>query len=1184
VPRYRGWTERWRVVTDSETQRWQRIFAVFEEVVDAPTAQRGDMLARLCAGDEELRSEVLALIAADDTAPRFEVGLDEARRAAARDSTGNHGVASVRTGDRIGPWRLLREIGAGGMGVVWLAERADEQFEQRVALKLIRSGLDSEAVHRRFLRERQILARLHHPHIAHLIDGGITANGGPYFAMEYVEGLPLLDYCRGHEVGLEGRIRIFLDICAAVQFAHEHHVVHRDLKPSNVLVTRSAGVKLLDFGIAKLLGDVADADTITHLQREQPMTPAYAAPEQLRGGEITPATDVYALGCMLYELLTGRHTHDFRGAVGQRDVLGVIESEDPRAPSRADAASTPVPKRQLRGNLDMIVLTALRREPARRYASVAAFAADLQNHLAGKAITARREQLSHRLAVFMRRHRAGTAAALAVALTVAVVAAASWLTRTLAPAAPANATLAIVDFRNSTANKDADWLAPALAEMLATELAHGARMHALPDELVRSARSDLAPPMAGGYSTQSLATLHRRLGADYVLSGSYLVSGPPGEGRLRFDLALQDARSGAALANVAQTGALSDLAELVEKAGASLREQVGYLGLTPKEAHANGEARPQNIEVTRAMSIALEALHKYDAAKARDELLGVVAMAPGYAQANLYLAQAWKQLGYDAKAQAAARQAEANSADLPPDLRLHIEREVAVQQADWARAIELDRKSLAVDENNPELHLALIDDLTQAGKWKEFDAALADLRKLPGSGDDPRVDIRAATAAQRRNDLKSLIAFAETALRKAKARDDVALAALAKHLLAQGLRGTGKLDEAQRLFSEAAADNQQVGNPHREANAYVELARISTQQNDPKSARNYYERAREIYQRSGDQHGLGILYFNLLRVLVDLGDRDAAEEAGRRSLEIRRETGDAVGEARVLNALAFLRMDEAVSDDVMDDLRRALELGEQAGAKLPHVDMLVNYAEALRLRGDLAGAEKSCAQAQAEAQQLGNPMARITALRECALIQMDLGNVEQAVAVFSDAQKGAHEVKDSRTQREIDLSLAKIDLADGRYAQACERLAPAIEEFARGESIGNEAQAQVYMAQCLDALGRSEERDRAVERALQLRSRITSRRDVFDVDVGLAQAAVASGKRAQGVARLKELARDAAARHWLASSLEAQLALVQALQRGSDPAAAAARGSLVETARQHGFRWVLARVQSAKKI
>jgi serine/threonine-protein kinase len=1168
-------------VTYSDTQRWQHIFSVFEQVLEAPVPARDALLEQLCAGDEALRREVVELIAADDTAPRFEAGVLDARRAAAMAWTEEGDEPRVQPGDRVGPWRVSREIGVGGMGVVWLAERADGQFEQRVALKLIRRGLNSEAVHRRFLRERQILARLQHPHIAHLIDGGITADGSPYFAMEYVEGLPLLKYCRERNLGLEGRLRVFLDICAAVQFAHEHQVVHRDLKPSNVLVTREAGVKLLDFGIAKLFGDTAGVETITQLQREQPMTPAYAAPEQLRGDEVTPASDVYALGCVLYELLTDRHVREFKHALGQRDLLAVIENEDPRAPSRVGADTALVPARQLRGNLDMIVLTALRREPERRYASVAALAADLQNHLAGNAIAARREQLAHRAVVFMRRHRAGSAAGLAVVLTVAAIVIVGWLTHPFTPAIPENAALAIVDFHNMSQDREVDWIAPALAEMLGTELAQGSRMHQLPDDLVRSARRDLGSPAAAGYSAKSLAMLRKRIGTDYVLSGSYRVSGAPDDKRLRVDLALQDARDGTAIATVAQSGKLSDLNELVDHAGAALRKQAGYPALTPNEEHQTDEARPPSVEVARALGTALEALHKFDAARAKDELLNIVATEPGYAPAYLYLAQAWKQLGYDAKALANAQQAAAYSEGLPADMRRRIAHEVAVQKADWPHAIELDRQSLDADATNAELHLALVDDLMRAGKWADVDVALERLRQLPDSADDPRVDLRAAGAAQGRSDPQRQLAFASQALNKALARDEPASAAKAKYSLAQATAALGRLTDAQSLFREAVAEFQRNGNPQGEANAHLELANIADRSNAPQIARTEYEEARKIYQRIGDAVGLEAIYRSLMLVLLHAGDRDAAEAAARRALEIRRETGNSVGEGRIVNSLAFMRLDESASDEVMQQFRDALAMNQRDGSKSATIYTLKNTSEALRLRGELDAAASTCATALGEAQKLTYPTLRIVAGQQCAAVALTRGEVDRARQLFAEALSAAGTINDARTHADIDTALAAIDFADGDYTQARQRLTTAIDRVAPSETIGIEALAQSMLARTLLALRDAPGSERAATRARALRSRMTGRLEVFGVDLLLEQLRGDLGERAPALAALRELARDAEQRHWMTNALEARLAMLPMLDAmGDAKAAATLRRDLSADAKKCGCGWINARLQT----
>ncbi|HSE12567.1 MAG TPA: tetratricopeptide repeat protein [Rudaea sp.] len=409
---------------------WQRIGAIFDAAVEVGEAGRSALLDRLCAGDADVRREVEALLAADAAAAGFDHGVDAARRTAATGWFDADEQEGMRSDARIGPWRILHEIGRGGMGVVWLAERADGQFEQRAALKLIKRGMDSEAVVARFLRERQILARLEHPHIARLLDGGISADGRPYFAMEYVDGEPLLRHCAEKKLGLEQRIRIFVDICAAVQFAHGQLVIHRDIKPSNILVAANGEAKLLDFGIAKLLDDSSGGATATIDVLQRPLTRAYAAPEQLRGEPVTTATDIYALGGVLYELLTGRRALALGDSATLEEVIRAQDTTDPAAPSKAAGDAAPIPAKRLRGDLDTIVLKTLRREPQRRYATVAALADDLQRYLSGQPIGARRDHTGYRVGKFVGRHRAAVAAvAVGVALLVAALAIALWQAR-----------------------------------------------------------------------------------------------------------------------------------------------------------------------------------------------------------------------------------------------------------------------------------------------------------------------------------------------------------------------------------------------------------------------------------------------------------------------------------------------------------------------------------------------------------------------------------------------------------------------------------------------------------------------------------------------------------------------------------------------------------------------------------
>ena len=429
-----------------DSTRWQHVKSLFERALDRPAPERAAFLDEVCACDPLLRHELDSLLrAAEDDADFLEVPAAQAALdVIARTSD------PVRTGRRLGPYRIVAELGWGGMGAVYLAERDDGLFEQQVAVKVVRSDLDRDNTERRFARERSILAALKHPHIARLYDGGMTEDGYPYLVMEYIDGLPLTAYCDAHRLSIRQRLELFRDVCAAVQYAHRNLVVHRDLKPSNILVTEGSDgvptVKLLDFGIAKLLA-AGEADA-----PEEPgkpltrtahtvMTPEYAAPEQVRRRPVTTATDVYSLGVILYELLSGHRPYRLQGlrpseverlvcevdppppstavlrTAGETGENGPAAGETPETISRARSTQPEKLHRRLRGDLDKIVSMAMRKEPERRYTSAAALAEDLHRHLAGLPVRAHTNTPFYRTSKFFRRHRLGVTATVLVFLS-----------------------------------------------------------------------------------------------------------------------------------------------------------------------------------------------------------------------------------------------------------------------------------------------------------------------------------------------------------------------------------------------------------------------------------------------------------------------------------------------------------------------------------------------------------------------------------------------------------------------------------------------------------------------------------------------------------------------------------------------------------------------------------------------
>ena len=394
-------------------QRWQRVEELFLTAVERPAAERESYLTRVCGDDDELRCEVLELLARDTAQDFLQQPIANVAKTFAAPPP------EELIGERIGPYRLTQLIGRGGMGTVYEAVRDDDQFQQQVALKLIKRGMDSDFVRRRFLRERQILASLDHPHIARLFDGGSTTDGQPYFVMEFVSGETITEYCRSRNLSLDEKLKLFRDVCSAVQHAHQKLVIHRDLKPSNILVTADGTPKLLDFGIAKLLTpDPGEADTRTETAIRL-MTPEYASPEQVRGGAITTTSDVYSLGVVLYELLAERRPYQFETHVPHEIERAVCDTVAPR-PSDAARLHTDAPTklaRQLTGDLDNIVMMALRKEADRRYQSVEQFSEDLRRYLYGLPITARPDTFVYRAGKFVRRHRVAVVAAALILLS-----------------------------------------------------------------------------------------------------------------------------------------------------------------------------------------------------------------------------------------------------------------------------------------------------------------------------------------------------------------------------------------------------------------------------------------------------------------------------------------------------------------------------------------------------------------------------------------------------------------------------------------------------------------------------------------------------------------------------------------------------------------------------------------------
>lgn len=520
--------------------RAEWVLEVVGSALERNAADRSEFIIQACGDDFEFRAEVESLLAQQDRVIDFIEAPPSAFAAEALQLVSDETLRDKR----LGPYRLVRKIGQGGMGAVYLAERDDRQYEKQVAIKIITFAFDAEEVRRRFRHERQILAALDHPNIARLLDAGTSEEGVPYFVMEYVDAIPIDQYCKSQRLDIVARLELFRTVCSAVQYAHQNLVIHRDIKPGNILVTPDGFPKLLDFGVAKLLDPDPSHPLVRTITEVRALTPEYASPEQIHGANVTTATDIYSLGVLLYELVTGQrpyrlkvHTHD--------EIARAITTQEPARPSAAISLQPSVINaRSLRGDLDNIVLMAMRKEPSRRYASVSQFAEDIRRHLEGLPVIARKDTWRYRTNKFVLRNKLAVAAAALVFLTlvggiVATIRQARIATveRDRARRQAAKAESVTTFLQNVLGFSDPGW---------ASSNPNRQRDATISEALVeagRRAETELAN------EPQALAAVHFTIGTTYRVQGRY----PEAEPHLRAALDIRRRVLGAAHPDTAQS-------------------------------------------------------------------------------------------------------------------------------------------------------------------------------------------------------------------------------------------------------------------------------------------------------------------------------------------------------------------------------------------------------------------------------------------------------------------------------------------------------------------------------------------------------------------------------------------------------------------------------------------------------
>ncbi len=523
-----------------DPRRWDRLKIILGEALEQnSSAARIALVERRCGEDTDLLEEAESLLVEAEAllTERTDSFEDCAQNAAS--TFWQEGPP--RSGERVGAYVIVRELGRGGMGTVFLAERADGQFEKQVAIKILNRGADTAEILHRFRAERQILARLDHPNIARLLDAGTTDDGLPYFIMDYIVGAPVTRFAVAQRLSTRQRLELFLKICAAVEFAHRNLVVHRDIKPSNIVANAEGEPKLLDFGIAKLLAKDEDAAQST-TEAQQHLTPISASPEQAKGDPITIATDIYSLGALLYEMLSGQKPHRFSTARPTREELALVVGEQVPPPPSA-VASNAQTARLLRGDLDAIVLFAMRKEPEMRYATVADLAADIRRHLARKPVVARHPTLGYRAKCLVKRNRSRLVASAAVVIVLTGVLFAFWARSqqnareaagmpargVSAPASDIRKSIAVLPFESLGDNTSQPYFADGVQDNILTDLGKVRDLKVISRSGVAAYRG----------KNRNMKQIGRDLGVVNVLEGSLQISGD----RVRINAQLIDTQT-----------------------------------------------------------------------------------------------------------------------------------------------------------------------------------------------------------------------------------------------------------------------------------------------------------------------------------------------------------------------------------------------------------------------------------------------------------------------------------------------------------------------------------------------------------------------------------------------------------------------------------------------------------------
>lgn len=1106
--------------------------------------------------------------------------------------SGPHSVDRARasgsfSADRVlaGRYKIIRFLGQGGMGEVYEAE--DLELRERVALKTVRTEIAAdERTLGHFKREIHLARKVTHPNVCRTFElGHDTASPSgmvTFLTMELLAGETLAEKLRrDRRMSTAEALPIVQQVAAGLLAAHKAGIVHRDLKSANVILVPSAeeagGLRAVvtDFGLAHR-GGTAPGTAATAAETGNLVgTPAYMAPEQVEGGAVTPAADIYALGVVMYEMVTGEQPF-----VGDTPISTAVK----RLKERPLSPRSRVP--DLDPKWEAAILRCLERNPNNRFASVG----DVVMVLGGERVAPGRSQ---------QRRQAAMAAATAVLLLAGL----AWGYRVyLRSKSPESAgisqpstspikvrrSVAVLGFKNLSARPEAGWLSTAFSEMLATELAGGEKLRTIPGENVAQMKVSLSLADEDSFGKDTLARIRANLGSDLVVLGSYLALGKASGGQIRLDLRIQDTTAGETIASLTETGTEAGLLDLVARVGARLREKAGAGGISTTEEDALRAAMPSNPEATRLYSEGLEKLRLFDALAARGRLEKAIAADPDYSLAHSALAATWSALGYDVKAKQEARKAVDLSANLPREDRLWVEGRFRETTREWEKAIEIYRRLWDFFPDDLDYGLRLASAQTSAGRGNDALATVAALRKLPAPArDDARIDLAEAGAAESLSDYKRQQAAAAKAVAKGQVQEARLLVARARLTEGAALLDLGQPNKAGAVFEDARRIYAAAGDRRGVAQTLNNTARMLVQQGDLLGGRKMFEEYLAVSREIGDRTGIARGLNNTAVVLWQQGDLSGARRMYEEALATYREAGNKSGVAAAANNIALVFNDQGDLAGAKRMYEVSLEASREIGDKSTMSMALYNIANLLFTRGDLAGAKKTLEESLAIRREIAEETSVAYALYALGEYLISGGDLATARKRLEESLAIRNQLGEKGTAAETRLALAQLAVEEGRFAEAEALAHQASEEFQSEKALDKEAGTQALLAEALSGQGKIAESQQVVKYAMELanKSQNPAIRNALTITAARIQAA--SGGPSERAAAAKSLmaAQAAAAKVGnLNDQFEARLAIGEVEMKGGNLSSGRAHlEALQREATAKGFNLIARKAAAARR-